>query len=128
MSVTSQILAGAMPRLSSVRPAGKYTVDVTWAEGERTSQTDRVDLSPLILSMKFYRPLRANQALFETVHLIDDGEAIAWGDDDAIDQRSLRMLEQIDDFELVPGGEVLVTNRAAIGNRAHRVRRIARDV
>ena len=43
---------------------------------------ETVDLSPLVRCFKFYGKLRKDQSLFETVHLIEDGEAIAWGDDD----------------------------------------------
>src|SRR5688572_23154385 len=38
------------------------------------------------------------------------------------------MLEQIDDFELMPRGEMLVADRPAIGDRTHRVWRLARDI
>jgi hypothetical protein len=59
-------------------------VAVRWAAGKRRGREDRVDLSPLIDTLRFYAPLRKNPALFETAHLIDDGYAVAW-DDDAID-------------------------------------------
>jgi hypothetical protein len=44
-----------------------------------------VDLAPVILTLKFYRPLRDKPEMLKTVHLIEDGAAIAWGEDDAID-------------------------------------------
>lgn len=44
-----------------------------------------VDLSPMIKSLKFYRPLRTDPALFRTVHLIEEGTIIVWGDNDQID-------------------------------------------
>jgi hypothetical protein len=34
---------------------------------------------------ELYKPLRDNLDLFKTVHMIEGGSAIAWGDDDAID-------------------------------------------
>jgi hypothetical protein len=74
-----------MPKLASVHPAGKLTIKVTWSKGPRARRTETVDLSPLVRSFKFYRPLRNNHSLFKTVHLIEDGRAIAWGDDDDID-------------------------------------------
>ena len=85
MNGTSQIVAGSMPKLSAVSPAEKLCVEVTWSEGPRAPRTETVDLSPLINSHKFYKPLRKNRPLFETVHLIDDGEVLAWGDSDAVD-------------------------------------------
>ncbi len=44
-----------------------------------------VDLAPLILSKKIFAPLREDKALFRTVHVVEDGAAIAWGADGAID-------------------------------------------
>jgi plasmid stability protein len=60
-------------------------VAVRWAAGKRHGRDDVVDLSPLIDTLRFYAPLRKSPALFETAHLIDDGYAVAWGGDDAID-------------------------------------------
>jgi hypothetical protein len=85
MNATSQIFAGSMPKLSTVKPMGKLCIEATWSEGPRAHRTETIDLAPLIHSHKFYKPLRRNPALFQTVHLIDDGEVIAWGADDAID-------------------------------------------
>jgi plasmid stability protein len=59
-------------------------IAVRWAAGKRRGREDRVDLSPLIDTLRVYAPLRKNTALFATAHLIDGGFAIAWGDD-AID-------------------------------------------
>jgi len=77
MNVTIEI---PMPRLASVKAAGGLRVQVTWKQGLRTQRTDVVDLSPLIGSLKFYKPLRDDATLFETIHLVDLGSAIAWGD------------------------------------------------
>ena len=85
MSVVSPIVAGSMPKLASVRPAGKLSIIVTWSQGPRARRAETVDLSPLIHSFKFYRRLRKDHAFFETVHLIENGEAIAWGENDEID-------------------------------------------
>jgi hypothetical protein len=74
-----------MPRLSGVRKAKDLGVVVTWADGSRAGRTETIDLSPLVDSLKFYKPLRDNARLRATVHLIEDGHAIAWGGDDAVD-------------------------------------------
>jgi hypothetical protein len=47
--------------------------------------------------MKFFRPLRNDPALFATVHPIDYGTAVAWGDDEEIDLSAgaiLRLAEE----------------------------------
>jgi hypothetical protein len=85
MNGTSHIVADAMPKIAAVKPASDYRVFVVWSGGSRARRADVVDLSPLVLSMKFYSTLRKDRRLFESVHLIDDGEALAWGDDNAID-------------------------------------------
>jgi len=41
-----------------------------------------VDLSPLIDTLRFYAPLRENQKLFASIHLINRGSAVAWGDEE----------------------------------------------
>lgn len=71
-----------MPLIASVRPGkGHLQVIVTWQQGIRPlDKEEAVDLSPLVNAMKFYRPLREDRKLFRTVHLIDDGNAVAWGD------------------------------------------------
>jgi hypothetical protein len=74
-----------MPRLSSVAHHDGMKVTVCWRSGPRTNKTDIIDLAPMIMAYKFYRPLRDNPELFKSVHLMADGAAIAWGDDDAID-------------------------------------------
>lgn len=75
-----------MPRLSSVAHHGAYEIVVGWTAGTpREHNADLVDLAPIILTHKFYKPLRDNPDLLKTVHLVEDGSAIAWGDDEAID-------------------------------------------
>ncbi len=85
MNVVRPIAATPMPELASVRPAGKLAVKVTWSKGPRAGRTETVDLAPLVLSFKLYKALRNDRSLFKSVHLVEDGRAIAWGDDEAID-------------------------------------------
>lgn len=99
MSAAEDIVASPMPRLASVGAAEKLSVKVTWSEGSRAPRSEVVDLSPLIGSFKFYRLLRKNRALFEAVHVVEDGEAIAWGDDDQIDM-SATSIERLADEAL----------------------------
>jgi len=87
MSETEVISIGEpMPRLASVTSHGTYEIVVVWAAGSpREHNADLVDLAPLILTHKLYKPLRDDPDLLKTVHMIEDGSAIAWGADDAID-------------------------------------------
>jgi hypothetical protein len=71
-----------LPRIAKIWVCGKLCLEVLWADGVRAGKTEEVDLSPAINSYKFYRPLRNNEKLFKTVHLIDEGNAVAWGSDD----------------------------------------------
>ena len=71
-----------MPKLASVKAYGTSSIRVTWKTGPRARKSETVDLSPLIFSFKFYKPLRADAKLFRNVELIDGGEAIAWGNRD----------------------------------------------
>src|SRR3954454_24555761 len=74
-----------MPRMGGVRAVDANTILVNWIEGARSGRTEAINLSPLLDSYKAYTPLRRNKPLFATVHIIDNGNAIAWGDDNAID-------------------------------------------
>ncbi len=85
MSAIDRIDSGKpLPRLANVICVdGQHRiVSLTWLSGSRAGRTETVDLSPLIDTHKFYAPLRKNAALFATVHIINDGGAIAWGNDD----------------------------------------------
>jgi hypothetical protein len=79
------VLTIPMPKLAAVEVVRHLVVRVTWAEGIRSTRVETVDLSPLINSLKFYRPLREDETLFNSVHLIEDGKILAWGEDDEID-------------------------------------------
>ena len=87
MSATEVLDSGKpLPRLSEVRCVdGEHRlVRVSWRSGPRFAG-EVVDLSPLIDTHKFYAPLRKDPKLFASVHLINDGSAIAWGAHDEID-------------------------------------------
>jgi len=74
-----------MPKISEVETVKHLVVKVTWSEGIRSGRTDVVDLSPMINSLKLYRPLRTDESLFRSGHLIEDGRILAWGANDQID-------------------------------------------
>lgn len=66
-----------IPRLCAVAPAAGFTVTVTWEDG----RAEEIDLAPVILGFKVFRPLRDNRPLFEGVRLGDYGSAIVWDED-----------------------------------------------
>ncbi|HEV2956008.1 MAG TPA: hypothetical protein VGX95_07805 [Xanthobacteraceae bacterium] len=84
MSATERIDSGIpMPLIASVRAVDAQN-RLLWADGSRRGRTDVVDLSSLIDTHQFYLPLRNDPALFDTIHVVENGEAVGW-DDDAID-------------------------------------------
>jgi hypothetical protein len=70
-----------LPRMAAVRAAAPLTLLVTWAEGARAGRTDRVDLAPIVETLKIFRPLRKDDALFATAHLGEDGDTVLWAGD-----------------------------------------------
>lgn len=86
MSETETISVGApMPRIQKVIACDGLRIGVTWDRGVRKGTTTVVDLAPLICARKIFAPLRDRGALFESVHIVEGGAAVAWGDDDQID-------------------------------------------
>ena len=85
MNVMTLTLTIPMPQIERIEPVEHLILRVTWSAGIRARRTDLIDLSPLINSLKFYRPLREDRVLFRAVHLIENGRILAWGDDDNID-------------------------------------------
>jgi hypothetical protein len=87
MSETEPIIeiGPSMPRVASVSYHGGYEIAVSWLSGPREGNTEVADLAPVILTLKFYRPLRDNPEMLKTIHRIEDGTAIALGQDDGID-------------------------------------------
>lgn len=72
----------AMPRLDSVRAGTPHKVVVRWSAGSHANISEEIDLAPIINTYRIFRPLRNNDALFRTVRVIDDGNAIGWDGDD----------------------------------------------
>jgi hypothetical protein len=96
------ILTTPLPRMASVEAVDGLVVRVLWSFGIREGRSDDVDLSPLINSRKYYRPLRDDPKLFSTVHLIERGTIIAWGSDDRIDMAA-DSVEQLAEETLTVG-------------------------
>ena len=86
-----------LPLISSVKAVGPYAIEVAWnAEGTPKSPA-QVDLAPAIFGYKYYRPLRDRPDLFETVHVIERGTAIAWGKNDAIEMAATTVAHLADE-------------------------------
>lgn len=75
-----------MPQILKVAAKDKLCLEVTWKDGQRRGRTDIVDLSPLVKSFKFYKPLLKAPA-FATARLDDDGHAVVW--DGGIDMSAI---------------------------------------
>ncbi|MEH3063671.1 MAG: hypothetical protein PGN33_13320 [Methylobacterium radiotolerans] len=76
---------GTLPTVSAVKTGnGPYTVLIDWQEGSRTGTTDVIDLAPVILTYKVFKPLRDDARLFSTVRVSEYGDAIQWGEDDTL--------------------------------------------
>jgi hypothetical protein len=100
-AMTRLVLTVPMPRMASVEVVRHLVIRVTWSAGIRASRTDTVDLSPLIISLKFYRTLRTDHALFRTIHLVEGGTILAWGDNDEIDMAA-DSVEQMAEESMTP--------------------------
>jgi hypothetical protein len=86
MSETERIRVGEpMPSIEKVVASDATRVCVTWNRGSHKGITTEVDIAPLIYSKKIFAPLRNDPTFFRTVHIIEGGAAIAWGDDEKID-------------------------------------------
>jgi hypothetical protein len=86
MNATAKLeLTLPMPKIAKIEVADHLVLRVAWSAGSRENRVDVVDLSPMINTFKLYRPLREDEALFRSVHLIEEGRILAWGDDDQID-------------------------------------------
>ena len=84
-AMTELAISAPMPKISTLEVVDHLVIRVTWSSGLRAGRTDTVDLSPMINVLRLYGPLRENRSLFRTVHLIEDGRVLAWGEDDQID-------------------------------------------
>ena len=90
--IDNAVVGNKLPRLCAVSFHSGYEIEVKWNDATRNGCLDVVDLAPLLFRMKFYAPLRENSALLNTVHIINDGSAIAWGADDELDMAATSVL------------------------------------
>ncbi len=100
-AITRLELTIPMPKIARVEVVDHLVIRIAWSAGIRANRMDIVDLSPMINTLKHYRPLRDNKALFRTVHLIEDGRILAWGDDDEIDMAA-DSIEELAEESMTP--------------------------
>src|SRR5450631_3625808 len=117
--ITRLELTIPMPKITRVDAVDHLVVRVVWSAGIRANRTDVVDLSPMINTLKHYRPIRDNKALFRTVHLIENGRILAWGDDDHIDM-AVDSVEELAEESMTPDDlrDFLRINRLTQGEAA----------
>lgn len=65
-----------LPRIASVEALDGRKISVKW----RSGKTQVVDLAPVIASKRLFIQLRTDDALFKTLHVNEDGNAIEWAD------------------------------------------------
>lgn len=65
-----------LPRIESARALSGRSVEVTWRDG--TSQV--IDISAALSSRRIFLRLRADDDLFRTLRVNEDGNAIEWDD------------------------------------------------
>lgn len=118
-----------MPRIAKVEVVDHLVIRVEWSEGSRVKRADVVDLSPMINTFRLYRPLRENKELFETIHLIERGRVLAWGDDDQIDMLADNVQELAEET-MTPGDlrDFLVLNDLTQGEAAALLDRSRRQI
>lgn len=94
MSGDDRITVGQpIPKIEAVAAIADqpHTVAVTWRDG----RTEAVDLTPIIMAFKVFRPLRDDPARFAAVHVDEYGSAIMWSDEMDIANYTLDRLAQV---------------------------------
>src|SRR5271163_627515 len=102
MSAIDRVSVGEpMPNIESVSARAPCSLEVFWRSGRRQGTSSLVDLAPLLFSKKIFAPLRDDESLFRTVHVVEAGAAIAWGDGSAIDVAATT-IESLADETMTP--------------------------
>ena len=102
MSAIDRVSVGEpIPYIERVSAKPRCSVEVFWRSGRRQATSSLVDLAPLIFSKKIFAPLRDDETLFRTVHVVEDGAAIAWGAGGEIDMAATT-IESLADESMAP--------------------------
>jgi hypothetical protein len=70
------VVGKPLPRISAAALVRDRIVNVTWETGE----TEEIDLRPALASHRLFTRLRTDDALFRTMRVNDDGNALEWED------------------------------------------------
>lgn len=77
MSGNDIIGVGApIPKIREVQAGKPYIVHVSWRDG----RCEAIDVAPIVLSYKAFRPLRDDPARFAAVSVDEHGSAIVWSE------------------------------------------------
>ncbi len=83
MADDDDIVVGApLPRIRAISAHEGFRVAVTWESAGHPVRTQAVDLAPATFRYKIYLPLRDDPDLFRSIHVADDGFAVAWHGDE----------------------------------------------
>lgn len=63
-----------LPRIAAANIVDGRRVRISWRDG----RTNTVDLAPVLMSRRHFIPLRANDELFSTLRVNEDGNALEW--------------------------------------------------
>lgn len=92
MSDDEMIVVGrVMPRIEAVEAGAPFLVTVTWDDGRR----EIIDLAPMIMAYKVFRPLRDDPARFAAVHVDEFGTAIVWDETMDLASYTLERLAEV---------------------------------
>jgi Protein of unknown function (DUF2442) len=105
-----------LPVISNIEALPNFHLRVTWASGQRAGRVDDVDLSPMINTLKIYRPSRNSPDLFKRAHLIEDGTAVAWDENDL--EMSAEAIEQLAQAKMTPQDFVSFLKRNGLTQEA----------
>jgi len=105
-----------LPRIADVRTDFPFVLIVTWAEGNRAGQVDRVDVSPVISTYKIFKPLKNRKVSFETAHLDEYGDAVLWNGKDL--ELSAEVIEELAEQTMTPKDFVAFMKRNSLTETA----------
>jgi hypothetical protein len=90
-----------LPRIAHVDTWSPLTLVVTWAEGRRAGQVDRIDVAPIINTYKIFCPLRNDEDLFAMARVSEDGDSVIWAENDDLELPA-EALEELAEQTMTP--------------------------
>jgi hypothetical protein len=99
-----------LPRIANVDALPPHTLVVTWADGRHAGEVTRIDVAPIVNTYKIFRPLRKNEALFETARVSEDGDSVVWNGNEDL-ELSAEALEDLAEQTMTPQDFVAFMDR-----------------